>query len=87
MYPGPIPNPSVENPGPGAQVSPPAGNGTVSLDDVPLCAMVLANGQYMFSCGTNDGIYDLTVPLDSNGQIVLYVFVNGLQPYRQVLSP
>jgi hypothetical protein len=61
--------------------------GSVSLDGSPLCAMVLANGQYMFSCGANDGVYDLTVPLDGNGQITLYVFVNGLQPYQEKLTP
>jgi hypothetical protein len=61
--------------------------GTVSLDGIPLCAMVLANGQYMFSCDANNGIYDLTVPLDSNGQITLFVFVDGLQPYEQILTP
>ena len=26
--------------------------------------MVLANGQHMFSCGDNNGIYDMEVPLD-----------------------
>ena len=62
--------------------------GTVALDDgTPLCAMVLANGQYMFSCGANSGIYDLIVPLDDNGEITLFVFVSGLQPYRQTFTP
>ena len=61
--------------------------GTVDLDGTPLCAMVLANGQYMFSCGTNNGTYDLTVPLDGNDQITLFVFVSGLQPYRQTFAP
>ena len=61
--------------------------GTVTLNDAPLCAMVLANGQYMFSCNANSGIYDLTVPLDGNGQITLFVFVSGLQPYKQTFTP
>ncbi len=61
--------------------------GTVDHDVTPLCAMVLANGQYMFSCGANAGIYDLAVPLDSNGQVTLYVFVSGFQPYKRVFYP
>jgi hypothetical protein len=61
--------------------------GTVESEGSPLCSMVLANGQYMFSCGTKDGLYDLTVPLDGDGQITLYVFVSGFQPYKRVFSP
>ena len=49
--------------------------GTVSSDSFdPLCAMVLANGQYMFSCGDSLGEYDLTVPVDENGEITLFKF-------------
>ena len=42
-------------------------NGTVTHNGTPLCAMVLANGQYMFSCGENQGIYELEIPLDREG--------------------
>ena len=61
--------------------------GTVTDGESDLCAMVLANGKYMFSCGANSGIYDLTAPLDGNGDITLYVFVAGLQPYKQTFAP
>jgi hypothetical protein len=61
--------------------------GTVLADGTPLCAMVLANGQYMFSCNANLGVYDLTVPLDSNGQVTLYVFASGFSPYKKVFDP
>jgi hypothetical protein len=61
--------------------------GNVNYEGTPLCAMVLANGQYMFSCGDNSGVYDLTAPLDSNGQITLYVFAAGFQPYKYVFPP
>ncbi|MFC1789321.1 hypothetical protein ACFLZE_05370, partial [Thermodesulfobacteriota bacterium] len=61
-------------------------SGFVSLDGTPLCAMVLANGQYMFSCDPY-GEYQLTVPLDPNGEITLFVFVDGLQPYKEIISP
>jgi hypothetical protein len=61
--------------------------GTVASGGTSLCAMVLANGQYMFSCGVNDGTYDLTVPLDSNDEITHYVFVSGFKPYKRTFAP
>jgi len=56
--------------------------GNVQLaDGTPICAMVLANGQYMFSCdGT--GAYSLTVPLDDEGQVTLFSFADGFAPFR-----
>ena len=54
---------------------------------MPLCTMVLANGQSMFSCGADLGTFDLEVPLDGNGEITLYVFCSGLGPYKQVFMP
>jgi hypothetical protein len=59
--------------------------GFVSLEGTPLCAMVLANGQYMFSCDPY-GEYQLSVPLDPNGEITLFTFVDGLQPYKKIIS-
>ena len=57
--------------------------GTVeSYSRQPLCAMVLANGQQMFTCGDSEGNYDLTVPVDENGQVTLFGFADGFQPYR-----
>jgi uncharacterized protein YkwD len=51
----------------------------------PICAMVLANGQFMFSCdGT--GSYALTIPLDSNGQFKLQVYADGFAPTIQVFD-
>jgi hypothetical protein len=44
--------------------------------------MVLANGQYMFSCGANMGIYNLNVPLDSNSQVKIQVFAANFAPYK-----
>jgi len=61
--------------------------GTVTHNGTSLCAMVLANGQYMFSCGENQGTYELDVPLDENGEITLFAFVDGLAPFKQVLTP
>jgi len=57
-------------------------NGNVRLaDGTPVCAMVLANGQYMFSCG-GDGAYSLNVPLDNQGQVTLFAFADGFAPFR-----
>lgn len=59
--------------------------GTVRNDDGKLvCAMALANGQYMFTCNPL-GAYSLIVPLDNNGQIDLQVFAAGHMPFRQKL--
>jgi hypothetical protein len=41
--------------------------------------MVLANGQFMFSCdGT--GSYGLKIPLDADGQFKLQVYADGFAP-------
>ncbi|MFZ7110717.1 MAG: Ig-like domain-containing protein [Desulfatiglandales bacterium] len=63
-------------------------SGTVSNDGQPLCAMVLANGQSMFTCGQGDdlGKYTLNVPLDANGKITLYSFCSGFSPYNTILA-
>jgi hypothetical protein len=45
----------------------------------PICAMVLANGQFMFSCD-GAGSYALNIPLDSNGQFKLQVYADGFAP-------
>lgn len=50
-----------------------------------LCGLVLANGQFVFSCSPN-GSYTLNVPLDASGQITLYGFAEGHFPYKAVLS-
>ena len=62
-------------------------SGTVYYDGTPLCAMVLANGQSMFSCGADLGTFDLERPLDGNGKITLYVFCSGFAPYKDVFTP
>ena len=56
-----------------------AGQVLLQNTQTPICAMVLANGQYMFSCdGT--GSYYLKMPLDSNGQFKLQVYADGFAP-------
>jgi hypothetical protein len=59
-------------------------SGKILLQDseTPLCAMALANGQYMFTCdGT--GNYALNIPLDNNGQYKLQVYADGFAPIAQ----
>ena len=62
-------------------------SGSIAYDGTPLCAMVLANGQYMFSCGESQGIYELEIPLDENGEITLFAFVDGLAPFKVTSEP
>ncbi len=62
-------------------------NGTVTYNGSPVCAMVLANGQYMFTC-SGDGSFNLDVPLDPDtGQITVFAFCEGLAPFEQVIYP
>jgi hypothetical protein len=59
-------------------------SGTVLLQNTqtPVCAIVLANGQFMFSCG-GSGSYNLNIPLDANGQYNLQVYAQGFAPLTQ----
>jgi hypothetical protein len=59
-------------------------SGSVLLQDTPtpICAMVLANGQFMFSCD-GSGSYALNIPLDTNGQFKLQVYADGFAPTIQ----
>ena len=61
-------------------------NGTVTYNGSPVCTMVLANGQYMFTC-SGDGSFNLDVPLDGNGQITVFAFCEGLAPFEQIIYP
>ena len=62
-------------------------SGKVLLQNTPtpVCAMVLANGQFTFSCdGT--GSYALNIPLDTNGQFKLQVYADGFAPTTQTFD-
>ncbi len=60
-------------------------SGKVLYNDTPLCAMVLANGQYDFSCG-DSGEYELEVPLNDDGEVILFGFCDGFQPYKETIK-
>jgi hypothetical protein len=62
-----------------------AGKVLVQDGQTPICAMVLANGQYTFSCdGT--GSYMLRIPLDTNGRFKLQVYADGFAPTIQTFD-
>ncbi|MCP4353684.1 MAG: choice-of-anchor D domain-containing protein [Desulfobacterales bacterium] len=62
-------------------------SGSITYNGTPLCAMVLANGQYMFTCGENLGKYELTVPLNDEGMISVLGFVDGFAPFGEEMTP
>lgn len=74
------------------EIPPPDGTffdiqGTVRLEDwTPICAFVLANGSYTFSCD-GAGSYALNVPLDEHGNITLFSFADGFAPLRITAEP
>jgi hypothetical protein len=57
----------------------------VGENGAPVCAMVLANGQHMFSCD-GSGSYALNIPLDTNGQFKLQVYADGFAPTIQTFD-
>jgi hypothetical protein len=62
-----------------------AGKALLQDSATPICAIVLANGQHMFSCdGT--GSYALNIPLDTNGQFKLQVYADGFAPTIQTFD-
>ncbi len=60
--------------------------GHVGYGETPLCAMVLVNGSYTFSCGEEPGSFSLEAPLSGQGGLDLYGFAFGFQPYEQRLT-
>ncbi|MBN1832244.1 MAG: hypothetical protein JW896_09050 [Deltaproteobacteria bacterium] len=59
--------------------------GEITYEGIPLCAMVLANGQHMFT-GNPVGEYSLSVPLDAHDEITLYAFCSGKAPFKRILT-
>jgi len=62
-----------------------SGSVLVQNSQTPVCAMVLANGEHMFSCD-GAGNYSLHIPLDSNGQFKLQVYADGFAPAIQLFD-
>lgn len=50
-----------------------------------VCGLVLANGQFVFSCSPN-GSWSLTTSLDANNQITLFGFAEGHYPFKAILG-
>jgi len=79
----------VETPVKAADATPKA---TVSISGsitnnlgTPICGLVLANGQFVFSCSPA-GTYSLDVRLDSAGQVTLFALAEGHFPFKVVLG-
>ena len=62
-----------------------AGQILLQNGQTPICAMVLANGKFMFSCDGTGG-YFLKIPLDNNGQFKLQVYADGFAPTIQTFD-
>lgn len=60
-------------------------SGVVISGSIPVCALVLANGSSLFSCGEILGQFSLDVPPDEQGNIALMIFATGFKPYKQTL--
>jgi len=62
-------------------------SGSVLLQNTQtlICAIVLANGEHMFSCD-GSGSYALNIPLDTNGQFKLQVYADGFAPTIQTFD-
>jgi hypothetical protein len=60
-------------------------SGTVQAGSASVCALILANGQKMFSCEANLGQFALDVPLDNDGNVELQIFADGFSPYTKAL--
>lgn len=61
-------------------------NGSITNNQgAPVCALVLANGQFMFSC-TPTGSYSLEVSPDAAGQITIFGFAEGHFPLKKVVT-
>lgn len=62
-----------------------AGKVLLQNSQSPLCALVLANGQRMFTCD-GSGRYAMNIPLDNNGQFKLQVFADPFAPTIQTFD-
>jgi hypothetical protein len=60
-------------------------SGSITIGGAPVCALVLANGVSMFSCG-GAGQYSLDVPLDQDGNVTLMVFAAGFKPFKETAA-
>ncbi|MCP4352436.1 MAG: hypothetical protein GY795_43810 [Desulfobacterales bacterium] len=60
-------------------------SGTVLYDETPLCAMLLANGQHIFSC-VGEGVFELEVTPNENGKITLFGFCDGFAPFKYIVE-
>jgi hypothetical protein len=77
-----IPYAPTVTPGSAGKLITISGDVRLQGSQTPVCAIVLANGQFMFSCD-GSGSYAMTIPLDNNGQYKLQVYADGFAPSIQ----
>lgn len=61
-------------------------SGNILVGATRVCALVLANGNNMFSCGAALGSFNLDVPADQDGNITLMVFAAGFKPFKSIID-
>ena len=81
-----LPSNSDEVPASAGKMQTISGRVLLQATNTPLCALVLANGQHMFSCGDDKGAYSLKFPLDDKGQYKLQVYADGFAPAVQTFN-
>lgn len=64
-----------------------SGRVRVSGTDIPVCALVLANGRSQFSCDGGGNFHLSEVPLDSNQEVTLFAWAEGFEPFKTLIRP
>lgn len=64
-----------------------SGRVRVAGSDIPVCALVLANGKSQFSCDGDGGFHLTEVPLDSNQEVTLFAWAEGFEPFKTLIHP
>lgn len=59
----------------------------LSGTDIPVCAMVLANGQSMFSCDGAGNYSFSNLLVDTEGMVTLFTWADGFLPSKWVFTP
>lgn len=63
-------------------------SGTMTVNGNPACGLALSNGSHMFTCDSDAfGKFDLTCPVDANGTVTIFGFVDNAIPFRDTFTP
>ena len=64
-----------------------SGKITLFGTNIPVCALVLANGKSQFSCDGAGNFSLADVPVDARGLVTLYSWADGFIPFKAVFAP